>query len=91
MSYNLNSPGWVPEAELKIIEMLAQTIPRGGNMVEIGAFCGRSSWCWARSADPAVTVHCLDIWNTAEHPSCLLRRSQLLVLEVEARRSLLRP
>ena len=68
MPYNLNIPGWMPEAELKTIEMLAQTIPRDGNMVEIGPFCGRSSWCWARSADPSVTVHCLDIWNPAEHP-----------------------
>ena len=68
MPYNLNIPGWMPEAELKIIEALAQTIPRNGVMVEIGPFCGRSSWCWSRSADPGATIHCLDIWNPSEHP-----------------------
>ena len=67
MPYNLNIPGWMPEAELKILEALAQTIPRNGVMVEIGRFCGRSSWCWSRSADPSATIHCLDIWNPSEH------------------------
>jgi hypothetical protein len=68
MPYNLNIPGWMPESELKIIEQVARTIPRYGKMVEVGPFCGRSSWCWAKSADPTVTVFCLDIWNPAEHP-----------------------
>jgi hypothetical protein len=68
MPYNLNIPGWMPESELKIIEQVARTIPRYGKMVEVGPFCGRSSWCWAKSADPTVTVSCLDIWNPAEHP-----------------------
>jgi predicted O-methyltransferase YrrM len=68
MPYNLNIPGWMPESELKIIEQVAGTIPKYGKMVEVGPFCGRSSWCWAKSVDPTVRVACLDIWNTAEHP-----------------------
>ena len=68
MPYNLNIPGWMPESELKTLEQIAQTIPENGTMVEVGPFCGRSSWCWAKSADPTVTVHCLDIWNPTEHP-----------------------
>jgi hypothetical protein len=68
MPYNLRIPGWMPEDELRIIEQVARTIPRYGKMVEVGPFCGRSSWCWAKSADPTVTVFCLDIWNPAEHP-----------------------
>src|SRR5258707_3618142 len=68
MPYNLNIPGWMPESELKILEEVAQTIPKGGRMVEVGPFCGRSSWCLAKSADPSVKVTCLDIWDTSIHP-----------------------
>jgi hypothetical protein len=68
MPYNLKIPGWMPESELRIIEQLAATIPPGGAMVEVGPFCGRSSWCWAKSADPSVTVYCLDIWDPSQHP-----------------------
>lgn len=68
MPYNLSIPGWMPESELKTLEQLAMTIPPGGRMVEVGPFLGRSSWCWAKSVDPSVTVTCLDIWNPAEHP-----------------------
>ena len=67
MPYNLNIPGWMPESELKTLEQIAQTIPRNGTLVEVGPFCGRSSWCWAKSADPTVTVHCLDIWDPSQH------------------------
>jgi hypothetical protein len=68
MPYNLKIPGWMPESELRILEQVAQTIPRGGRMVEVGPLCGRSSWCWAKSADPTVKVTCLDIWDTSVHP-----------------------
>ena len=68
MPYDLRIPGWMPETELKILELAARTIPPGGRMVEVGSFCGRSSWCWARSVDPSVQVTCLDIWNPTRHP-----------------------
>lgn len=68
MPYNLDIPGWMPEGELRIIERLAATIPANGNMVEVGPFCGRSSWCWSKSADPSVGIICIDIWDPVEHP-----------------------
>lgn len=68
MPYNLSIPGWMPEQELRVIEDLARRVRSGGNIVEVGSFCGRSSWCWAKSVDPSVIVHCLDIWNPAQHP-----------------------
>ncbi len=65
--YNLAIPGWMPEGELKILEALALKVPKGGTIVEIGPFCGRSSWCWAKTA-PTATVYCLDPWDPVEHP-----------------------
>ena len=67
MPYNLDIPGWMPEPELRILERLAQTIPPGGKMLEVGPFCGRSSWCWAKTA-PSAEVICIDIWDPVEHP-----------------------
>ncbi len=68
MPYNLDIPGWMPEPELKILERLAREIPAGGSMVEVGPFCGRSSWCWSKSVAPTVSVTCIDIWDPVEHP-----------------------
>jgi predicted O-methyltransferase YrrM len=68
MPYNLDIPGWMPEPELKILERLAGTIPAGGAMLEVGPFCGRSSWCWSKSVKPGVSITCVDIWDPVEHP-----------------------
>ena len=68
MPYNLAIPGWMPEAELQILERLARTIPAGGAMLEVGPFAGRSSWCWSKSVAAGVSVTCVDIWNPREHP-----------------------
>jgi len=68
MPYNLDIPGWMPEPELKILERLARAIPAGGSMVEIGPFCGRSSYCWSKSVEPSVSIACIDIWDPVEHP-----------------------
>lgn len=68
MPYNLQIPGWMPEHELSMIEALAQHVPRNGTVIEVGSFCGRSSWCWAKSVPKSATVHCIDIWDASEHP-----------------------
>lgn len=68
MPYNLDIPGWMPEPELKILERLARTVPAGGAMLEVGPFCGRSSWCWSKTVALGATVTCIDIWDPVEHP-----------------------
>jgi len=57
----------MPESELKTLEQLAYTVPEYGRILEVGPFCGRSSWCWAKSVDPTVRVTCLDIWSLSGH------------------------
>lgn len=66
--YNLDIPGWMPEAELKILEQLAQQIPEHGKAVEVGPFCGRSSWCFSKTMPASASLTCIDIWDPAEHP-----------------------
>lgn len=66
MPFNLNIPGWMCETDLVAIENLARQVPKGGKIVEIGSCCGRSSWAWAKSCDPSVTVYCIDIWMSPE-------------------------
>lgn len=61
MPYDLSIRGWLPEAELKIIEKWAQLVPENGIIVEIGSLHGRSSACWALSA-PTATVYSTDLF-----------------------------
>lgn len=48
---------------MRAIELVAQLVPPNGSIVEVGSLFGASSWAWAKSADPTVTVHCLDPWE----------------------------
>lgn len=61
MPYDLSIPGWMKEADLKVIEKLAQQVPVKGSIVDVGSFLGRSAVAWASSA-PTATVHCIDKW-----------------------------
>ena len=61
--YNLEIPGWMSKPELQTIEKWARLVPKNGSIVEVGSFLGRSSICWALSADPSVTVYCLDTYD----------------------------
>ena len=60
---NLAIPGQMTEGELRGIEQLARRVPPGGCIVEAGSLYGLSSWTWAKSVDPSVTVFCIDPWQ----------------------------
>ena len=66
MPYNLNIPGQVSEHQLKAIEAVASLVPKNGKVVEVGSLFGCSSWAWAKSVDPSVTVYCIDPWEKNE-------------------------
>jgi predicted O-methyltransferase YrrM len=55
--------GWMSIQDLKCIEQIASEVPANGTIVEIGSMFGRSSVCWALSADPSVTVYCIDLFE----------------------------
>ncbi|MEO1147902.1 MAG: class I SAM-dependent methyltransferase, partial [Cyanobacteria bacterium J06638_22] len=63
MPYDLDIPGQVSEFELRAIELVASLVPQDGCIVEVGSLFGRSSWAWAKSVDPSVTVYCVDPWR----------------------------
>ena len=63
MPYNLSIPGQMTERELWAIEALAKLVPPGGIIVEVGSFLGLSSYAWAKSVHPSVTVYCIDPWD----------------------------
>jgi hypothetical protein len=60
MGYRTEILGWMTEHELKTLEQLAKQVPVNGNILEIGSMFGRSAVCWAMSADPSVTISCID-------------------------------
>jgi Methyltransferase domain len=59
---DLSIPGQMSESELRGIENLARKAPKEGCVVEVGSLYGLSSFRWATSVDPSVTVHCIDPW-----------------------------
>lgn len=59
MAYNNEILGYMHEHELNVLEQFAYTVPKGGKIVEVGSFLGRSSVCFALSA-PEATVYCVD-------------------------------
>ena len=58
--YDLNIDGFMEQRELIQIEKWASEVPNNGVIVEVGSYKGRSSYAWAASCDPSVTVYCMD-------------------------------
>ncbi len=62
MRINRSIPGQLREDEQVAIALIATLIPKGGKIIEVGSLLGRSSWIWAKNADPSVSVYCIDPW-----------------------------
>lgn len=62
---NRSIPGQMSDAELHRVIALAQSVPPGGIIVEVGSLYGLSSWHLARHSAPGVTVFCVDPWERA--------------------------
>jgi hypothetical protein len=78
MPYRLDIPGFMSLEALFAIETLAECVPPNGIIVEIGSYLGRSSWTWSHSADPSVTIYCIDPWPSkiTERDNAFLREAK---------------
>lgn len=54
-------PGWTGYGELNNLTSLAEQIPDGGVIVEVGSLFGKTALCLAQAA-PSCSVHCYDWW-----------------------------
>jgi|TARA_R110000824_G_scaffold206822_6_gene392044 hypothetical protein len=61
--YNLDIPGWATEADLKVLEYFSSEVSKDGLILEVGSFCGRTSYALAKSCDPSTRVVCIDLWR----------------------------
>ena len=61
--YNLDIPGWATEADLKVLEYFSSEVPKDGLILEVGSFCGRTSYALAKSCDLSTRVVCIDLWR----------------------------
>lgn len=62
MAYNDKIPGWFSIADFESLEFLVKNVPENGNIIELGSFLGRSTWCMAKTCHPTAKVHCFDYW-----------------------------
>jgi len=62
--YNSKIPGWMSEADLQTLEILAARVPKCGTVTEIGSFLGRSASVWGMTCDPSVSIYCIDTWGS---------------------------
>ena len=60
-----NVHGFISLAEAKLLYTLASQVPSGGNIVEIGAYCGRSTIALALGAK----VNGVFVWSIDPHPT----------------------
>lgn len=60
---NQNIPGWMSVTDLTILGITAKIHLPGTTMVEIGSFCGRSSWALSQNLPSNSVLHCVDTWH----------------------------
>lgn len=63
MPYRMDIPGFMDERDLQKIEEIASQVPDNGIVVEVGSWLGMSTWAWAKSVKPSVTVYAIDLWE----------------------------
>lgn len=56
-------PGQLSATDAEGIIALAQQVPAGGIIVEVGSLYGLSSWLWSKNAHPSVRIVCIDPWK----------------------------
>lgn len=60
---DLNIPGWLCYWQLLFLECMASRVKKNGQILEIGALQGRSSFALASSARKSVNIVSIDLWD----------------------------
>ncbi len=65
-SYNLNQdiPGWNGIEILNVLAEYASNVPENGNILEMGALFGRSTYALGHNKGQSVNLFVIDIWST---------------------------
>lgn len=65
-SYNLNQniPGWNGIEILTVLAEHATYVPENGNILELGALFGRSTYALGHNKKQSVNLYVIDIWDT---------------------------
>ena len=61
---NMSIPGWNGKKILEIIAAFSSRVPENGNILELGALFGRTTYAIGHNKPASVTLHSLDIWPT---------------------------
>ena len=64
-AYKINKsiPGWMYPKELYWLAMLSSQVPPGGHIVEIGAWCGRSTYPLLHNRTPNTSITVVDTFS----------------------------
>lgn len=57
-------PGWLTSTEISIIRKIAAMVPAGSVVIEIGAWCGRSTSAWLSGYASLVNHVVIDHWQS---------------------------
>lgn len=63
-------PGWLHPNEVSSVERICDLIPVGKNIVEIGAFAGRTTYVIAEKC-PHANIYAIDPWQKSDTPQDL--------------------
>lgn len=64
MKINLNIPGWNNIEILQVLGQYAAQVPDSGNILELGALFGRSTYVLGHNKKPSVKLNVIEIWPT---------------------------
>jgi len=73
---NRNIPGQMSDAELHRIMDIAEKVPEGGIIVEVGALYGLTTWHMSVSCKAGVTIFAIDPWAREQWITNLVERPQ---------------
>lgn len=65
----MDIPGWTGEEYLNVLSKYSSMVPESGNILEIGALFGRSTYAIGHNKLPTVNLYVIDLWNTVDLPT----------------------